>query len=73
MDDEHLQKQLNRMDAMLQSIHRTLHGNGEPGLKTQVALLNAWKSTMARAFWVVVGASATSFASAIVALIANLV
>ena len=64
MTDESLQNDIAEIKQALRRIDSTLHGNGSPGLKTRVALLESWKSGASRLMWIAVGSAFAAVTSA---------
>lgn len=56
--------------ATVGRIEHSLNGNGHPGLKTRVAIVERWQGAAGRLFWIVVAATITTLFSAGVAIFA---
>lgn len=69
MSDE-MRDDIIEIKAAVGRIEHSLNGNGQPGLKTRVALVERWQANAGKFFWLVVGATVTTLVSAGVALFA---
>lgn len=70
MSDDDTKEDIAEIKASVFRIEHSLNGNGQPGLKTRVALLEQTSANASRLFWIIVGATVTTVTSTALALFA---
>lgn len=68
MSDDAIRQDLHEIKESIGRIEHTLNGNGRPGLKTRVAILEQMAGAASRLTWIVVTSALTAMASAAVVL-----
>jgi len=62
-------QELKEIKQSLARIEYALNGNGAPGIKTRLALLENWSSSIKRLSWLMIGCTFTAVGSALTIII----
>jgi len=68
-DLQTLREDIIEIKAVVSRIESSLNGNGTPGIKTRVALLERWRDSASKLIWIVLGCSISALFSAGVLLV----